>query len=383
MRKNPYTSALKSLIVDPKVQIGGDSRRLMCIDALRGFDMLWIIGGAEVLINFGKASGIGFLDNLQVHFDHSWGQFHFYDLIMPLFLFIVGVVMPISFSKRLSRGDTKKMLYRHILKRVLVLYILGLIASGHLLTFDITKMHLWTDTLHAIAVGYLVSSILILEAKRKTQIIVTALLLLLYWLIMAFVPIPGKGAGIFEPDTNLALYVDDLILGHWQEGAGWTYIITNLTFVCSVMLGVFAGQILQSENKPYRKAWLLTLIGVCCVLAGRIWGIWFPIIHHLWTSSIVLYAGGLSFVLLALFYLVIDVWGYRKWTFFFVVIGMNAIAVYVATHLFDFREIGNVFVGGLLKWLGPWSGFIEASAALAVISLILYWMYQKKTFIKI
>lgn len=358
-------------------------QRLMCVDALRGFDMLWIIGGAEVLVAFGKASGIGFLSNLGIHFDHIWGQFHFYDLIMPLFLFIVGVVMPISFRSRLSRGNTKRQLYRHIIKRVIVLYILGLLASGHLLTFDVSKIHLWTDTLHAIAAGYLVSSILILETNRKSQIIITALLLILYWLVMAFIPVPGHGAGIYEPELNLSIYIDNLILGHWQEGAGWTYILTNLTFVCSVMLGVFAGQILQSGHMPMKKAAFLAIIGVCCIISGKVWGIWFPIIHHLWTSSLVLFAGGISFLLLAFFYLVIDVWGFKKWAFPFVVIGMNAISVYVATHLFDFRLIGNVFVGGLLRFLGNWSDFVEASASLAVIWLILYWMYRQKVFIKI
>ena len=114
-------------------------------------------------------------------------------------------------------------------------------------------MHLWTDTLHAIAVGYLVSSILILEVSRRWQIIVTVSLLVLYWLVMALIPVPGHGAGIYEPDINLAIYVDNLILGHWQEGAGWTYILTNMTFICSVMLGVFAGQLLQSDRKPMKK----------------------------------------------------------------------------------------------------------------------------------
>lgn len=360
-----------------------ESQRLMCVDALRGFDMLWIIGGAEVLVSLGKATGSGCMKNVGIHFDHSWGQFHFYDLIMPLFLFIVGVVMPISFGNRLRRGSTKKTLYRHIIKRVIVLYILGLIASGHLLTFDITKIHLWTDTLHAIAAGYLVSSILILEASRKVQMIITSSLLILYWVIMAFIPIPGHGAGVFEPEVNLAIYVDNLVLGHWQEGAGWTYIITNMTFVCSVMLGVFAGQILQSNLRQMRKAGLLALIGASCVIAGKIWGIWFPVIHHLWTSSLVLYAGGISFLLLAFFYLVIDIWGFKKWSFPFVVIGMNAITVYVATHLFDFTLIGNVFVGGLLRFLGNGSDFVEASASLAVVWLIMYWMYRQKILIKI
>jgi predicted acyltransferase len=369
--------------MDPQTQSPVVSQRLMCVDALRGFDMLWIIGGAEVLVAFAKASGIGFLEGMEVNFDHHWGQFHFYDLIMPLFLFIVGAVMPFSFGKRLEHGDSKKKLYLHVLRRVVILYVLGLIASGHLLKFDASKLHLWTDTLHAIAMGYLVSSIMILELKLRWQVIITASLLLLYWAVMALVPIPGVGAGFYEPTKNLAIYVDDAVLGHWQEGEGWTYIVTNMTFVCSVMLGVFAGQILLSKRTQMRKTGGLALLGVGCVLVGQIWGIWFPIIHHLWTSTLVLYAGGLSFLLLSLFYLVIDVWGYRKWAFPFVVIGMNAIAVYVATHLFHFTLIGNVFVGGLAKWLGPWKEFVQEFAALAVIWLILYWMYSKKTFLKI
>ena len=358
-------------------------QRFVCVDALRGFDMLWIIGGSEVLITLAKATGLGFLSNMEVNFDHTWGQFHFYDLIMPLFLFIVGVVMPVSFKKRMGRGESKKSLYTHVVKRVIILYILGLVSSGHLLSFDLSKLHLVTNTLHAIAVGYLVSSIMILELKIKWQIWITIALLFLYWGIMALIPIPGIGAGIYKPDTNLALYVDDAVLGHFQEGEGWTYIISNLTFICSVMLGVFAGNVLQSDRTAMKKVGVMALIGICCVVAGKIWGIWFPIIHHLWTSSLVLFAGGLSFLLLSLFYLVIDVWGYKKWSFPFVVIGMNAIAVYVATDLFDFSKIGNVFVGGLAANMGKWNDFVQALGALAVVWLILYWMYRKKTFIKI
>lgn len=359
------------------------TKRLMCVDALRGFDMLWIIGGGEVIIALAKAHPNNFLNKLAEHFDHQWGQFHFYDIIMPLFLFIVGVVMPVAFKKRLEKGESKKQIYLHVLKRVFKLYILGLIASGHLFELNIATLHLWTDTLHAIAVGYLVSSILILELNIKWQVSITAALLLLYWAIMALVPVPGYGAGIFEPNVNLALYIDNRVLGHFQEGMGWTYILTNMTFVCSVMLGVFAGRILLSNKTERKKASLLTMLGIGCLIVGKIWGIWFPIIHHLWTSSLVLFAGGWSYLLLALFYLVIDVWGYRKWAFPFVVIGMNAIAVYVAAHLFNFTLIGNVFVGGLAKWLGPWNEFVQELAALLVIWLILYWMYKKKTFIKV
>lgn len=359
------------------------AKRLMCVDALRGFDMLWIIGGGEVIIALSKAYPSSFLNTLAMNFDHEWGVFRFYDIIMPLFLFIVGVVMPVAFTKRLEAGDSKRNIYSHILKRVFKLYILGLIASGHLLQLDISTLRLWTDTLHAIAVGYLVSAVLILEVSRKWQVIITALLLVLYSVIMLYVPIPGYGAGLLEPDRNLALYIDDKVLGHFQEGYGWTYILTNMTFVCSVMLGVFAGRILLSGMAEMKKFRQLIILGLACTAAGWLWGFWFPIIHHLWTSSLVLFAGGLSCLLLALFFIVIDVWGYRKWTFPFIVIGVNAIAVYVATHLFNFKLIGNVFVGGFAKWLGPWNGFVQALAALVVVWLILYWMYKKKTFIKV
>ena len=359
------------------------SKRLSSIDALRGFDMLWIIGGGEVLIQLAKALPNSFTTRLARNFDHAYGTFRFYDLIMPLFLFVVGVVMPVAFRKRIDKGKDNRSIYRHVISRVIKLYILGLIASGHLLDFNLSTLHLWTDTLHAIAVGYLVSSVLILEVKIKWQIAIVALLLVSYWLVMSFVPIPGHGAGILEKDLNLALYVDNLVLGHFQEGAGWTYILTNMTFVCSVMLGVFAGYILLSDRTALKKTFQLIGAGAGCIGAGVIWGQWFPIIHHLWTSSLVLFAGGWCFLLLAVFYYIIDVKGYVRWFFVFKVIGVNAIAVYVATHLFDFRLVASVFVRGLEQWLGEWYNFVLSLSGLIVIWLILLYMYRKKTFIKV
>src|SRR6476620_209706 len=211
-------------------------QRMESIDALRGFDMLWIIGGSEVIVAIAKACPNSFFLWLAKNFDHEWGTFRFYDLIMPLFLFIVGVVMPIAFK---NRAKNKIDIYRHVLIRVVKLYILGLIASGHLLDLNISTLHLWTDTLHAIAVGYLISSVLMLEVSRKWQYVIVAILLLAYSIIMTRVPVPGHEAGVFEKDLNLALYIDNLVLGHFQEGFGWTYILTNMTFICSVMLGVF------------------------------------------------------------------------------------------------------------------------------------------------
>jgi len=200
---------------------------------------------------------------------------------------------------------------------------------------------------------------------------------------MSFVPVPGHGAGVLTPDGNLAMYMDKLILGPFQDGTTHTWILSSITFVCTVMVGVMAGHLLRSEKSGKMKVLWLVATGAGCLVLGLIWNCWFPIIKHLWTSSFVLFSAGLCYLLLAFFYLVIDVIGFRKWAFGFVVIGMNSIAVYMAAALFDFRQIGDIFIGGLAKWSGSWHEFIRAVAGLMVIWLILWWMYRKKSFIKI
>ena len=167
-----------------------------------------------------------------------------------------------------------------------------------------------------------------------------------------------------------------------------------MTFACTVMLGVMAGHLLRSQIDDYRKVYILIALGIGTLAISSLWGGWFfgvgkfyaglfPIIKRLWTSSFVLFSAGLSYLLLAVFYLVIDVWGFKKWAYGFVVIGTNAIFVYMLTHLVNFRSIAGVFVDGLDKFVGPWKDFIHAVAACALVWLILFWMYRKKTFIKV
>jgi predicted acyltransferase len=127
----------------------------------------------------------------------------------------------------------------------------------------------------------------------------------------------------------------------------------------------------------------LLAAGVGCLAAGWIWGIWFPIIKHIWTSSMVLWAGGLSYLLLAAFYWVIDVQGIRKWAFPLVILGMNAIAVYVAAHLIDFKAIASVFVGNLVERWGVFGSFLLAFTTFMIPWLILLYMYKKKTFVRV
>jgi predicted acyltransferase len=359
-------------------------KRLESLDALRGFDMFWIMGGYWIFISFHEIFNSPVTQFLQRQLEHAeWEGFRFWDLIMPLFLFIVGAAMPFSFTKRLARGDSRRKLFYHIAIRFVILFILGMIAQGHLLQYDLSKLHLYSNTLQAIAAGYLIGSILLLNFNVKWQIGITGGLLLLFWALMAWIPVPGYGAGRLTPDGNLAMYLDKLILGSFQDGTNYTWMLSSMTFACTVMLGVMGGLVLRSRKSQQKKVLWLFGAGVLSIGLGLLWSIWFPIIKHLWTSSFVLFSGGICFILLGLFYLVIDVWGFRCWAFPFKVIGMNAIFVYMITRLFDFRNIGNIFVGGLAGRLQSWNALVQALAGFLVIWLILYWMYRKKTFVKI
>lgn len=357
----------------------------MSIDALRGFDMFWIIGGERIV--HGMALGLKsewFSKHVTPQMGHvPWEGFQFMDLIMPLFLFISGVSMPFSFAKRLEVGGDKRGLYVHVLKRFVILFVLGMIAQGNLLAYDLSKLHIYCNTLQAIAAGYLIAALCLINLRLIGQLVVTVALLLGFWALMMWVPVPGHGAGKLTPDGNLAIWLDHKILGSFQDGTPYSWILSSMTFGGTVMMGVFAGQLLRSGMRPWVKGVILLAAGVACYGAGLGWSHSFPIIKHLWTSSFVLYAGGMSLALLGLFYLLIDVCGLWRWAFGFTVIGMNAIAVYMANMLFDFRRVADIFVGGLGKWTGEWQDVIRATGGFAITWLILLYMYRKKTFVKV
>ena len=372
-------------VVYRKKSAAAPPERLMSLDALRGFDMFWIIGGWGIVQGLAKGLNNEWFNEYIVPQTHHvpWEGFTAWDLIMPLFLFIVGVAMPFSFAKRLDRGQGKARIFCHVIWRVIVLWILGMVAQGRLLEYDLSKLRFYSNTLQAIAAGYLIASILLLSLRPVGQFIITVGLLLLYWALMVLVPVPGHEAGQLTPDGNLAIYIDKLILGPYQDGTTYTWILSSMTFATTVMIGVFAGQLLRADFGKLRKTLFLLAAGTVCVYLGWAWGHVFPIIKHIWTSSMVLYAGGWSLLLLALFYFVIDVLRLRFLGFFFVVIGMNAIAVYTATHVYDFRHLADIFVRGLAPWTGDWHDFVRAVWGLTILWLILLYMYRKKTFIKI
>jgi len=357
--------------------------RLVSLDALRGFDMFWITGGTAILFGLGKVIQRPFFDKFLEQFDHvPWQGLHFYDLIWPLFMFIMGAAIPLGVARRRARGESDRTLLLHAVWRAIVMFCLGTVTQGNLLLFDWWRFRPCYSVLHGLAAGYLVATIITLKVKPKWHAATIAALLLGYWAMVMLIPVPGVGAGVLTPQGNLPTYVDQLVLGHLHYGKN-TWFLSYPGFGASVLLGGLAGQMLMSRRPPMSKVYRLFAAGAVSLVGGLVWSLSFPVIKLMWTSSYVLISGGVSFMALALFYWIIDVLGYKRWAFGFIVIGMNSIAVYVATEIFDFRRVGNIFVGNLLPLMGRWSELVEAGAAFAVVWLILYWMYRKKEFIRI
>jgi predicted acyltransferase len=361
--------------------------RLISIDAIRGLAMFLIlsidIGGAPIFRTFSNLCGEDFAKAASVQFSYGFAEgLRLCFIAMPMFLFVVGLVIPFSMTDRLLQKN-RRGIYFHIVKRSVILFLLGLIAGGHLLQLKFANMPVYNNVLEYIGIGYLVCAILVLNTSALVQFIITIVLLLLYWIIFLVIPVPGWEGEIFSGQMNLAIYIDDVVLGQFHRHGSWQ-VLASISFMANMLLGVIIGQIIFSNRSKENKTKLLFICGFVMLLTGLIWGQFFPVIRSLWTSSFVLVTCGISTLLLAAFYLIIEVWGYSKWAFFFVVFGANSIAIYMMAHMFDFRLIGNIILGGLSNLFEPnVREFIQALGAMAVMWLIMYWMYLKRIFIKI
>ncbi len=369
-------------LIDPK-SFPAITGRILSVDALRGFDMLWITGGATVFISLNDAVHSPFTETMAAQMEHvPWQGFHFLDIIMPLFLFVTGVSMPLSFKKRLQKPQGAT-LAGHILKRVVILWILGMIAQGNLLTYDGSQIVFFSNTLQAIAAGYLISSLFILRLNVPTQLLYTIALLLIYFIALYYIPVPGVGHAVLAPQQNFPLYIDKLLLGSFQDGTNYTWILTSLGFAATVMTGVFASYILQSGISQLGKLKALFVTGLALIAAGLLVNPIQLIIKHVWTTSFTLFSSGLCFLLLALFYLVVDYWKYQRWAMFFIVVGSNSILAYMIGDLHCFSEVAGIFLSGTKRFLGDWYPFVLSIGSYAVFWLLFYFLYKKKIFIKV
>jgi predicted acyltransferase len=374
------------------------SMRLYSLDALRGFDMLWIIGGEELLRTIAKLSKSPTFEALAYrHTSHpEWNGFSFYDLIFPLFMFIAGVAIPFSFASHFARGEGAAALHWRVIRRGILLVLLGLVING-LLRINFLEMapnsdgdgyHLVThfsrvrfpSVLGRIGLGYLFAGLIVLHTRPRNQFLTAIGLLLGYWAALSWVPVPGFEAGSLHPGQTVGDYIDrHLLPGRLYRGIRDPEgLFSTIPSIATVLFGVMAGHWLRrADRSGLVKAGGLALAGGVSLALAVLWNRVFPFNKNLWTSSFVLLTTGWSLVLLSVFYLVIDVCKLRRWAFFFAVIGANAITIYVADALVNFDALAKVLFAGHLHY-----SLLE-NAGLALRWLFLYVLYRQRIFLRV
>ena len=364
-------------------------KRLLSLDALRGFDMMFIMGLAAIIK---AACGLfpgGEDCTLYTQMTHvAWDGLRQHDTIFPLFLFIAGISFPYSFAKQKAYGRSKGQIYWKIFKRGIVLYLLGLVYSGFFkLEFSTLRFF---SVLGRIGFAWMFAALFFVTFKPRTRAIIAAALLIGYWLLLRFVPAPDApvGAGPFSMEGNLAGYIDRTLFPNHIYVKG-VYdpegILSLIPAIVTAMLGMFTGEFVRSEKLGGGRKTLYMLAAAAFLLGlGLLWSLDFPINKALWSSSFVLVVGAYSLALFALFYYIIDVKGWKNWTLPFVVVGMNSITIYMAQCIVPFRSISKFFLGGLANMCPESVGTLILALGYFVVSwLFLYFLYKKKTFLKV
>lgn len=340
---------------------------------------------------------------------HSeWNGWTPTDLVFPFFIFIVGVSLVFSFAARRKRGDSNGRLLRHTIQRSVIIFAIGLGLNASLLIFLPSYYHSIRipGVLQRIAVVYLIAAILYLYVGGRARIVIGASILLGYWALMRFVPVPGygmpgHGVAFLHPDGNLAAYLDRLLMsGHLYEGTRDPEgLLSTLPAIATALAGIFTGEWLRSSSSPKRKVLGMFLFGIAGLLLGKLWDPWFPINKKLWTSSYVLFAAGAALVVLAVCYWANDVKQWRgSWTKPFLIFGMNAITAYVVAWLMEVAEaaimvhaagkqisVQELITSHLFASVGnPALASLVFAMSFVIVSFLPVWlMYQKRVFLKV
>ena len=363
------------------------SQRLHSLDALRGFDMFWIIGGEELFHAMAKITGKPFWISLSGQFEHPfWDGFTAYDLIFPLFIFLAGVSTPFSVGKALQSGQPKRKVLHRVLRRGLILLLLGVIYNNGLELRPLSDIR-FMSVLGRIGIAYALANVLYLYVKEKWLIYWFGGLLIGYWLILKFTSAPGFSVGDLTMEGNFASFVDRSVLpGKLSREIHDTVgFFNNIPAIGNALAGIITGLYIKNKAvKPTRKAVAMALFGVVCIIIAQLWNLDFPINKNLWSSSFVMQTVGLSLLLFALFYYIIDVLGYQKWSFFLQVIGMNSILIYISGKFINWRYT----VEALFQWLMQLSGETYALLTFAICLLIVKWLflkllYDKRIFLRV
>ena len=398
--------------------IAAATPRILSVDALRGFDMFWIIGGEHLARAFEKFGGGSLSKTLSTQLSHTeWQGCHFFDVIFPLFLFLVGVSIVLSID-RMKVTLSRTALIRRILTRGALMFALGIFYYGGL-----TRS--WPDValsgvLHRIALCYVCAALLYAFLPRKALAAVTLVLLIGYCALLTFVPFPdvnlahvtlGKKAsqtemrlpaalfsestpqirGAYDEGRNLVHYIDARWLPGRKRNLNYTNegLLSTLPAVVSTLLGIWAGCMLTSAAAPRCKILHLFGAGVLYVALGLLCSVQCPVIKRIWTPSFTLLASGYSMLALGVFYWLVDVRGWQRWCTPFLWIGANALTVYLVVNIVDFEALAARFVGGdvtmlLNEHLAAGSGILlQAIVELLLPTGLTYFLYKRKVFIRL
>ena len=363
--------------------------RLSSLDILRGLTLFLLVFFQPVLRTLCRAIDSPFInDHILYHFSHeTWVGFRFWDMIMPMFLFMCGITIPFSLSK--YAGRTKDA-HLKIFRRFVILFILGMVVQGNLLGLDWKNIYFYSNTLQAIACGYAIAALAQLHLSDKGRLIVVAALAIIYWIPMTFM-------GDFTTSGNFAEMVDRTVLGRFRDGVYWdeagqwhygehyyyTWIWSSLTFGVTGLLGSIAGNLIKHTQDRFKTARTLSFIGLGLLAAGGLWSLQMPIIKPIWTSSMALWAGGFSYLALSLFYYVVDCKGYSYGLNWLKYYGMNSIVAYLIGNVISFKSVSNSLFHGFEQYLGGFYPTLITFSNVLILFFILRHLYRQGKFYKI
>lgn len=369
----------------PELAADGKTERLWSLDALRGFDMLFISGLGGIVYELAILIFGGSDAWLAQQMKHvAWEGFHHHDTIFPLFIFLAGVSYPFSCAAARARGLGNRELVWKAVRRMVMLVLLGLVYQN-ILQFDFAHQR-WASVLARIGMAWFGAAMIYLFVKGVgRRIAITLALLVGYWAVCFFLVAPDApaGAGSFSPEGCFAGYVDRLLLGSQRfdpEG-----VLSVFPSVALAMCGIFAGELVRrTDVSGGRKAALLAGLGALCLAMTFAWMPWCPVIKKIWTPTFITAAAAYSFFCFALFYWIVDVLRFRRWTFFFRVVGMNALTVYLFNRIVPVPKIAGFFFGGVISLFpAAYAGLMTNVSILAVAWLFLYFLYRKGVFLKV
>jgi predicted acyltransferase len=351
--------------------------RLVSLDTFRGFIMFWIIGGDALAEGLHALRPNGLLNALVYELNHTpWQGLRFYDCIWPSFMLMAGLSVPLSFAKR-SRTQTYPQMLAHALQRFAVLFLLGSIRES--ISFGKPYWVELSSALQPIAIASLVAFLLVRKAQW-IQVTVAGSLLAAYACILAFVSAPGVPAGSYQPMVNLVRYTDLLVLGRTYPGDPWGTVICTLPTISTTILGMLIGEWLMSARSKENKVKMIAGAGFLCLAVGYALSPIIPIIMKIWTTTYGLATAGWACLMFLLFYWFVDVRGHREWTLPFVVIGSNAVFIYMFSSIVPLEQWVGIFTHAMVGSAGE--PLVRAIVVLVVEWLMLFWMYRNKIFIK-